>query len=203
MKVHIPLGENRNSHIGLFSNAWPSARKDFRTPGDESWKIYAMALRDLVVSGDSAVIVKGLADENRQVRAICARALGFLRSEDSVSDLSAALCGDEWATVRLITADSLGMIYSDYAIESLRSAKKSEEENDVLLHIDIALNRDSGRENDALEKLLSLEKVMLDAARIGAPAPDFTLPTGEGDFFDLTGYRDGGAVALYFLYGDG
>lgn len=186
-----------------FSELWPSGRKDFRTIEDASWKTYALVLRNLVDSGDSAFIEDRLEDTNRQVRAISARALGFLRSQDSVPALRAVLSDDAWATTRLSAADSLGMIYTDAATQVLKSAKLSEEDKDVSLHIDIALNRETGVEETAVEDLLRLNEGMLAAAQVAEPAPDFASKSGDGKAVNLNDYRNGGSVALYFLYGDG
>ena len=186
-----------------FSHQWPSGRKDFRTADDSSWKMYATTLRDLVMSGDSGEVSRGLGHANRQVRALASRAHGFISSPDSVASLARVLHGDEWATVRLLAADALGMIGTVDAREELQKASATEENTDVALHIKIALARVSGLERRAAEDLAKINEALLGTALVNSVAPDFSLPTPGGDEIRFSEYRDGRPVALYFLYGDG
>ena len=190
-----------------FDRAWPASRTDYRTPGDESWKPYVTALRDLVAAGDAAVpeLTKALTHTNRQVRALAARALGYLNARDAVPDLIRALRGDDWETVRLLAADSLGMIRTPEGLAALREvqARKSERKGDVLIHIAIALRRETGLEADAVGALTSIEDGQVDRAAVGAPAPDFTLETPDGRAVTLSSFAGRKPVALIFLYGDG
>lgn len=197
------MSKNVRDILSRFSAAWPSGRKDFRNAGDESWKSYALSLRELVESGDRESIAVGLSDENRQVRALCARALGFLPSADTISALSDILTGDTWATARLLAADSLGMIGSDTAHVALEGAQADEEDDDVLLHIEIARSRSSGLEPRAVNELMTIEAHLLDSAHVGEQAPGFILNDGYGTEVALSDSRSKRAVALYFLYGDG
>ena len=186
-----------------FSDMWPSGRRDFRSDGDESWKTYALTLRDLVVGGNTDLVPQGLEHENGQVRALVSRALGFINDPAMVPNLAAALSMDSWATVRLLAADSLGMIGTDGAREALAKALESEDQADVKLHIRIAMERVSGLESSALEDLKRIEKNFIDIADTGIPAPDFSLPGTDGSMTSLSMYQDKRPVALYFLYGDG
>ena len=189
--------------IDRFSSAWPPGRKDFRTAGDQSWKTYATTLRDLVAARQPALVEKQIHHENRQVRALVARALGYLAHERSVPVLAELLEEDSWATTRLLAADALGMIHTENAAAVLTEARDKEENDDVKLHIGVALSRESGLENGALEDLLAIKAERLDSARIGEPAVGFSLLDGNGADVDLIRYRNTRAVALYFLYGDG
>ena len=197
------MSKNVRDILSGFSASWPSGRKDFRTSGDDSWKKYALTLRDVVQSGDSESITAGLAHENRQVRALCARALGFLPSEDTVAALSGVLTTDSWATVRLLAADSLGMVGPNSTRLALERATADEEDEDVLLHINIALSRHSGLEPGIVDQLLSISEELLDSAVIGKPAPAINLSDGYGTEVALADFRSKKAVALFFLYGDG
>ena len=104
-----------------FSVAWPADRAGYRTKGDESWKAYARTLRDVVMPGKAAIPAcrKGLTHANRQVRALAARALGFLKAEEAVPDLARVLASDSWATARLLAADALGQIRTEEALAHL------------------------------------------------------------------------------------
>ncbi len=192
-----------------FSSQWLPDRRDYRGPEDSSWKSYATALRELVAAGrdskeSSAELTgTGLAHANRQVRAISARALGFLRAEPAVPALTKTLTTDEWETPRLLAADSLGMIFTEQAMASLDRAKASEKNRDVKLHIDIALRRDSVLEPGAAADLPAIDEAHLGAAEVGASAPDFTLPEPGKKPVTLSRYRGERGVALFFFYGDG
>lgn len=191
--------------LAAFSTAWPAGRTDYRTPGDESWKVYATTLRGLAALGKQAVpdIRKGLANPNRQVRALCARALGYLKAEDAVPDLARVLTTDPWPTARLLAADGLGMIHTPQALEALRSAEPDEAHADVALHIGMALKRETGIEDGALKALLQVGAGTLDRAVVGRPAPEFELEDPDGRKVALVDYRGRSAVVLVFFYGDG
>ena len=186
-----------------FSGQWPRDRKGFRSDEDESWKAYATTLRDLVSTGDAGEVSQELRHENSQVRALAARALGFINDANSVPGLSKVIMEDQWATARLLAADSLGMINTPDARSALHEASQTEENKDVVLHAEIALSRSSGLEARALEDLKSIEETSLGIAASGKVAPDFSLPTSDDREIILSGYKDERPVALYFLYGDG
>ena len=106
------------SLLERFSARWPEEREDYRRENDDSWKTYATTLRDLVAQGEPAPVERGLTDHNQQVRAICARALGFMESRRSVAALADTAKNDPWATVRLLAVDSLGMVGDPAAREA-------------------------------------------------------------------------------------
>jgi HEAT repeat protein len=189
--------------IDDFSTAWPSGRKDFRNEGDETWRDYARALSVLVSSEDAERVEIQLKNDNRQVRALAARALGFMARPRSAPVLSAALRKDEWATVRLLSADALGMIHTSDTRATLSEAAGNDESADVNLHIERALSRSSSIEESALKDVRRLGTAAFDSARIGSQAPDLALKDGHGVTVDLGSFRNQRAVALYFLYGDG
>ena len=105
-------------------------------------------------------------------------------------------------TTRLLAADSLGMIFSDQAREYLNQAKEKEKQNDVRLHIDIALKRDHGLEAEAVEELLKIRAETAGMAAVGENAPEFSLETCTGRTVSLSEFRERRAL-LVFIYGDG
>jgi len=127
-----------------FSKSWPADRIDYRRPEDESWKIYGLSLKELLLEDKKAVpeLEAGLKAPNKQVRALCSRALGFLNADASVGGLADAVYNDSWETVRLLAADSLGMIFTAEAKEVLNNALEREKHKDVKLHIRIAEKTD-------------------------------------------------------------
>ena len=204
-----PLGLAKETKVDVaavlaaFSKAWPSDRADYRSEGDDSWKAYARTLRTLVGAADAAALGAGLKNENRQVRALSARALGYLSEGESVNALARVLTGDEWPTVRLLAADSLGAIATPAARKALSAAQRTEKKGDVLLHIDVALRRKEAPGKDFKKALLALRDSDLEPLQVGKPAPAFSLETPEGKRFSLADYRGKKHVVLVFIYGDG
>lgn len=186
-----------------FSAAWPADRKDYRRPDDDSWKVYGTALRDLVASNDVVAVSKGLGDANQQVRALSARALGFLGDASAVPSLTKALEADVWPTVRLLAADALGMIRTKEALAALAAASKTEKSGDVLLHVGIASRRDAAPGDEPRRAVLSLEPKSFDLAKVGEAAPAFDLRTPAGKRIALSDFKGKSGVVLLFLYGDG
>ena len=194
------------AELEQFSRAWPDMHTDYRTPGDDSWKTYALTLRNLVAAGEDALpAIKHelLANENRQVRAICARALGYTRSTAVVDALRKALLKDSWPTVRLLAADSLGKIHSEKAIAALRESEQTEEHNDVKIFIQLALDRELVMAASTRESLLEINKENIGSAAIGQPAPLFKLESSQGQKIALSQFKNKKPVALFFLYGHG
>ena len=189
--------------LEVFSSDWPSDRTDHHVVGDDSWKAYARTLRAVVDAADNAALQKGLADENRQVRALCARALGYVGESASVEPLSRALASDTWPTVRLLAADSLGELDTRAARDALTTARTVEKSGDVLLHIDIALRREHAPGKDYAQALLSLTEADLEPATVGKTAPALSLKTPDGKAYALSDYRGKQPVVLVFIYGDG
>ncbi len=146
---------------------------------------------------------RGLKDPNRQVRALCVRALGFLQAHEAVEDLGRVLLGDRWETARLLAADSLGQIHTEKALDLLRGARKSEKKGDVLLHIGIALKRKTALDPRSRQELLKIVDSKLRAASVGKEAPDFELCDSKGSVMGLSSFRGRFLVVLVFIYGDG
>lgn len=186
-----------------FATAWPAARTDHRRPSDDSWKAYGAALKDLVAGADRKAIRAGLAHENRQVRALCARVLGFLRAEGAVPDLARALAGDAWPTVRLLAADSLGAIRTAAAVEALERARDDETARDVRLHVKRALEREGAVGDAPRQAVLTLDEATFASASVGAAAPDVALEDADGEVVRLSKLSGEERVVLVFLYGDG
>jgi len=189
--------------LEAFSKAWPADRTDYRTSDDTSWKAYARTLRAVVGAGEADALTRGLAHDNRQVRALSARALGYLGGKASVKALAKSLAEDDWATTRLLAADSLGAIHTKAARKALGTAKEAETSRDVRLHIEIALSREQGLDTTPRKALLALTAADLETATVGKPAPAFELETPTGTKVTLADHHGKRHVVLVFIYGDG
>lgn len=199
-----PAPDQAGAILGEFSKAWPENRTPYRTDRDASWKSYALALRALVLIGDKAVpsLLAGCSDKNFQVRALSARALGFLGAKSAVPKLI-ELLDDPQGPVALLAADALGQLQVPAGLEALEKAKARLKNGDVLLHVNKALERKTPVEEDVRELILKLDERSIDAARIGKPAPDFSLKDAQGKSWTISQFKGQKAVALVFMYGDG
>ncbi len=187
-----------------FAKDWPDDRTMYRTEGDSSWTAYALTLSRLVALGDKAVpaIIAASNSPSVQVRAMCARTLGFLNSKTAVPSLI-ELLEDKNPAVALLAADSLGQIQDSTGLEALRAARKKQTNGDVLLHISKALERKVPLEDGVQEQVIQITPETIDSAEVGQLAPEFTLQDATGKKWQLKNFRGKKSVVLVFIYGDG
>lgn len=188
-----------------FSKNWPEDRTPYRTEEDTaSWKNYAFAMKKLVAMGEHGVLglLEGCNDASGQVRALSARVLGYLEAKAAVPKLT-ELLNDQNATVALLAADSLGQIHDARSLDALRSARRTEQRGDVLLHINKSLDRTNSLEDGVVEQILKIDRQTVDSAEPGKLAPEFTLGDADGEQWTLSDYRGKKSVVLVFIYGDG
>ena len=196
--------ENAASLLIKFSKAWPQKRTPFRTEGDESWKAYALTLRALVALNTKAIpdLIKGCGHPNAQVRALCARTLGFLKAQKATGALI-KLLGDKHSPVTLLAADALGQIQDPKGLAALKQARTKQKMGDVLLHISKALDRKVGLESDVQKQILKMTPKNIGSAKVGVKAPEFTLMDSDNKPWALSDFKGKKAVVLVFNYGDG
>ncbi len=191
--------------LAEFSRAWPDERTPYRTDEDTtSWKSYVLALKQLVGMGERAVpaLIEACDDASFQVRALSARALGFLQAQQAVAKLI-ELLGDSQPPVALLAADALGQIQDPAGLKALEAARRTLRNGDVLLHVNKALQRRVPLESDVREQIMRIDAASIDTARVGQAAPDFTLKDAWGEPWSLADFRGEKAVVLIFIYGDG
>lgn len=190
--------------LAEFSRAWPEGRTPYRTEGDASWVAYAGALRRLVNLGDKAVpvLIAGCSDKNFQVRALCARTLGFLGAKPATAALI-KLLDDPQAPVAILAADALGQLQQPDGLKALEEARSRLKNGDVLLHVSKALERKVPLEADVREQILKIDPKLVNSAQVGRAAPDFTLKDSRGTEWALSSFKGKKSVVLVFIYGDG
>jgi len=191
--------------LDRFAKAWPEDRTPYRTDDDTtSWKAYALAMKQLVAQPERSVpvLIAACHARNFQVRALAARVLGFLQARQAVPQLI-ELLDDPRAPVALLAADALGQIHDPAGLRALSKAQHTLRNGDVLLHVSKALQRGVPLEEDVREQVLRIGTASIDRARIGQPAPDFTLRDANGKPWRLADDRGKKSVVLVFIYGDG
>ncbi len=198
-------GQDVVSILNEFAKDWPDDRTPYRTAEDTTtWKTYALSMRRLVAMGDDAVpgLIEGCDHSSFQVRALCARVLGFLKAGDAIPKLI-ELLDDKRPQVALLAADALGQIRDPAGLEALRTARGRLTNGDVLLHVNKALERKVPLEDDVRQQILKIDPDSIDSAKLGRPAPDFTLQDATGKAWTLSDFRGKKSVVLVFIYGDG
>ncbi|NOX54000.1 MAG: redoxin domain-containing protein [Planctomycetes bacterium] len=203
---HLPevRGEDVASILREFSRHWPDDRIPYRTAEDTTtWKTYVLSMKRLVALGEAAVpeLIAGCDDRSFQVRALCARVLGFLEAREAVPKLIKLL--EDRPEVAVLAADALGQIQDAAGLAALRAARRRVRNGDVLLHVNKALERRVALEDDVREQILKISADSIDLAKLGQPAPDFTLRDPTGKPWTLSRFRGKKAVVLVFIYGDG
>lgn len=187
-----------------FAKDWPDGRTAYRTEGDSSWIVYAKTLSQLVAMGDQALpaLIEGSKNPSPQVRALCARVLGF-SGEKSVASTLIELLGDKSSFVAVLAADALGQLQDPAGLEALRAARLKHTNGDVLLHISKALDRKTPLEEGVREQVVQINSKTINSAKVGQLAPDFTLSDSTGKAWQLEDFRGKKSVVLVFIYGDG
>ena len=80
---------------------------------------------------------------------------------------------------------------------------KNEKNRDVLKHINYAkLRGATGVEKSVTASLAKMPAESIDSAKVGQPAPEFTLNSVDGTEFSLSQFKGKQPVVLIFIYGD-
>jgi len=176
-----------------------------RPMDDEGWKARMHALAGLVSAGQKSVepLIDLLSHGKPAERVLAAQALGYLAAEVPSGPLLAAAQDDAEAAVRLYAVDALGMQGNASLHGSLEKLLETESSGDVKKHIGYALARgEHGVDRQVLEQFVRWNPKTLDSARLGKQAPDFALPSLDGETIRLSDFRGKQAVVLVFIYGD-
>lgn len=191
--------------IERFRSEWTATEEHMRPLEDGGWKSRMEILSGLARLGEVAVpgLIRALENPEPDVRVLAAQALSYLADPRAEEPLRKTLAQDDEAAARLYAADALGAIGGLQPSLLLENVEGQDANRDVRSHLGFALERDGKPLDEAVRAALrSFDVHRIDSARVGEPAPDFTLIDALGTSYRLADFRDNQAVVLVFIYGD-
>ncbi len=174
---------------------------------DEDWRVRTLAVRDLVRLGSSAApkLSRMLDDPNPHVRQVSAMVLGVLRITAARAQLADRLEHDEDWVVRSQAAVALGQIGDASFLPMLKTALATDTSRDVQHQCELAiyaLEHGIHPSPELPAAYEALDERGFDQVRVGAPAPDFSLPDTEGRVWRLADFRGKSDVLLIWVFAD-
>lgn len=190
--------------VAAFTAAWKPHEGYMRPRDDTGWRARLAALKRLAELGADAVpaLEAALRSDDVELRVFAAQALAVLADPASEPALRQSLLDSE-AAVRLYAVDALSMLGRVEHAEPIQKMCEKDPNQDVRAHVRFALARDVPPQPAAIrEVLLDYDLERADSARLGKPAPDFTLRDTFGTTYQLSQFASKKPVVLIFIYGD-
>jgi hypothetical protein len=147
------------------------------------------------------VLIDCLSNEKEPpfTRALAAQALGFLADARARPVLLQAI-EDQDGYVRAHARIALGRLGRLQATPKLRELAGNDPTRGVNVELMFVLTRDDEPNPEPIRKALrDYDPARMDSARLGKPAPDFTLADASGKTWRLRQFRGKKAVVLIFL----
>lgn len=176
-----------------------------RADDDRGWQLRMLTLQRLVKHGQKSVpvLLKSLKSGSTPERILAAQALGYLGPQVAFEPLIEAAKSDADPLVRVYAIDSLGMLGCDEQSVDWKALQKAETNRDTRKHINYAIERGGKRIDPTVAaQLTDWDVTTMSSARLGKPAPDFTLNAATGETVRLSNFKGKKAVVLVFIYGD-
>lgn len=191
--------------LASFRKAWqPLAGRQYMRPLDDAgWRARLEGFQRLARAGDKAapVLADALAKGDDETRVFAAQALALLPDPDARPALKAAL-KDRHPTVRLYALDALALFGKLPEEEPYTTLRQKDANRDVRSHAGFAIGRDDRPRPEVIRKALAdFDLNQVATARVGKPAPDFTLNDPRGKSTRLADFRGKKPVVLVFVYG--
>ena len=179
-------------------------KNHIRATGDAGWKVRAETLQQLVAGGAASIpaIEQALTSKDAPTRILAAQAIGYLAPMADIEMLTKVAKTDTEPAVRLYAVDAIGMSGKGKNVD-WDALAKNEKNRDVLMHINYAKSRGAkGVEQSVTASLAAMSNKSIDSAKVGQPAPEFTLNSVDGTKFSLSQFKGKQPVVLIFIYGD-
>ncbi|NOY41750.1 MAG: redoxin domain-containing protein [Planctomycetes bacterium] len=174
---------------------------------DNDWRVRLLAVRNLVRLGvdHTDKMAKELTNNDKNVRQVCAMALGILRAQAAIGSLEAVVRDDANAMVRSQAVVALGQIESTTSLELLRGRLKEDPSKDVRHQCELAIDQIQKKMGTTQEQLLafqSLDDSLFETVEVGRAAPDFSLQDTENKAWRLSDFREKKWVVLIWVFAD-
>jgi len=174
-------------------------------PAPESWKTRCAAEWALagIDAKDAAGILPLLADPDRFVRAIAARAAGIAQPAGASKALVAALAAEKDKLVRLALVEAVGRSGGDGAVEAVEAQQQAGGDPDLSFYVGLARRQLKGGAWDVASirgENSEARGAAVASAQVGKPAPEIALPSSAGPV-NLSTLK-GRIVVLWFAHGD-
>lgn len=170
----------------------------------KGWQDRVVLEYEIINAADLPSLRAALKDKNPFVRAIAARALGILADKASADALAGLAQNDPEYMVRIRAVESLG--YLKMKPDVIEQAKKDRDLGVGWTAGIVAGQIKSPTDYAAQVRqafAAGIKREVMDTARVGKPAPDFTAQTSDGQPFKLSAVLGKKPIAMYFAAFDG
>ena len=175
--------------------AFPPRPENF----DKGWRERVALEFEIINHASLPSLRAGLTDKNEFVRSMAARALGIRGDKASAEALAELARKDREFMVRIRAVESLGLL--KMKAEVIEAAKQ-DRQGAVRWSADLAADQLKSKQDCAgqIRRAFAagITHKEMGTAKIGKPAPDFTVQTLDGKPFKLSSVLGKKPIALYF-----
>jgi peroxiredoxin len=180
----------------------PAGDKSVVAPG--AWKARMTVLHRLAQLGSQSlpILLEGLDDEDQEVRDLSAQAIAYFGDRSVLERLDRAIYEDPSPTVRIYAAIARASIGGPLPEKIMTHISRRDPSSEVRIRLELLLGRQPMIGNDlSRSALANFDLSRMDTARVGQPAPDFSLTDVDGRTFRLSDFHNKKKVVLIFVYG--
>ena len=174
---------------------------------DQAWRVRTLAVRDLVKMDPEIgpILITFLQDKNQHVRDISVMVLGILKVESAQNALKNVAENDAAPVVRVEAVEALSKIGGEDIKIFFRALRKKDKHRDVKNRCKLALGRlkkDMTVSPELAKAYASLDEKDFKLAKVGEPAPDFSLKDTTGKVWKLSDFKGIKPVALIWIFAE-